>query len=226
MRKLVLVCAQLLLSVGSITAWGASPTSAPYCGQVDFSDQERAEQQEALCLRTLTRSVSRSGNLLRVKLHNGTFKTYRSNPAACNKDDAEHCVQYWLVGYHEAARLYIVLVGGYDDFDCRFVSALDGTEPKIGGHAPHFAPDESTFIVISDEDGFAIGSVASNPPSLRLMDWGRESNDGQFWEFQGWLDNDHVALRFSGQSIRICPDGNCEAVLVHVGNSWSLQRKS
>jgi hypothetical protein len=225
MRKLILICAQLLLLVGPTVAWSDAPKFAPYCGKADFDDLDNGEQQEALCLRSLGQSVTRKGDVLSLKLDDGTFKTYRST-ATCNDDDADHCVKYWIAGYDEKTRLYILLIGDYDGFDCMLVSARDGTETQmhnnIGG-MPHFAPDGSTFIVIF-EDSFAIGSLAANPPSLTRMEWTTDANDGDFWEFQAWLDNDHVALKFSGQSA-VCPDGNCEAILAHIGDHWILQRQ-
>jgi hypothetical protein len=222
MRSEILACVCVFLLTAFTSARSASLKPAPYCTEVDFVDRDHAEQQEANCLQTQAQSVTRQGNVLRLKLDNSTFKVYRSNPAACDRDDADHCVHYWLVGYLEAAHFYIVLTGDYDDFGCIFVSARDGTETKVGG-IPHFAPDGSTFIVIIDLDGFAIGSVGSSP-SLTRMDWTTDSNDGEFWRFQRWLDIDHVALRFEGRS-SVCPDGNCEAVLARIGNSWRLQRK-
>jgi hypothetical protein len=95
-------------------------------------------------------------------------------------------------------------------------------------HLPHFAPDGSTFIVIgrvdSNEGGcFAIGSVASGSPSLE--EWkGFAPNDVEYWEFQRWLDDAHIAMKFEGQSLT-CPSRNCEAVLERVGRDWSFQRK-
>jgi hypothetical protein len=213
----------LLLSATFAPTWSATLKPIPYCTEADFVDRDHAEQQEARCLQILTRSVTRQDNVLRLKLDNGTFKAYQSNPAACDRDDADHCAHYWLVGYIEAARLYIVLTGNYDDFGCIFVSGRDGTETNVGG-IPHFAPDGSTFIVIFDLDGFAIGSVGS-PFSFTRMDWTTDSNDGEFWNFQRWLDDDHIALKFEGQS-NVCPSGNCEAVLARTRNSWRLQRKS
>lgn len=222
MRVLLLMCTYILL-VACFPVQSASAKSAPYCAEADFVDRDRAEQQEEHCLQVFAQSAIRQGDVLRLKLDDGTFKAYQSNPAACDSDDADHCVHYWLVGYHEAARLYIVLTGDYDDFGCIFVSARDGAETNIGG-IPHFAPDESTFIIIFDLDGFAIGS-AGNPASLRRMDWTANSNDGEFWRFQRWLDGDRIALGFEGSS-NVCPDGNCRATLVREGNSWMLQRSS
>jgi hypothetical protein len=217
----MLVC--MLLIICPLQLRSASLNFTPYCTKVDFDDRDHPAQQESFCLQILKQSATRQGNVLSLKLDNGAFKTYASNPLACDNDDADHCVRYSLVGFHEAARLYIVLTAHYDEIDCVFVSAHDGTETKIG-NLPHFAPDGLTFIVIFDLDGFAIGSVASVPPSLRRMDWAGGSNEGEYWSFQRWLDGDHIALRFDGQST-VCPDGNCEAVLVRTDNGWILQRK-
>lgn len=211
-------------------AQNAPRSGAPYCSKTDYAytgQNESREQQENLCLRVLGRSVKRSGDVLTLQLANGRSKAYRNNQKACDNDDADHCVSYWLVGYHATAHLFILLTGDYDGFGGMFVSALDGTETRLD-EPPHFAPDGSSFIVIGRVDSleggcFAIGSVRSRPPSL---DAWRDfaSNDAEYWEFQRWLDNDHIAVKFDRLS-ETCKSGPCEGVLERAGNDWSLRRK-
>jgi hypothetical protein len=222
-RRLALAFMHLFFLVAPILLWSAPVHSASYCTQADFVVRDHPEQQEALCLQSLKHSATRRGNVLTLKLDDGSFKTYRNNPAACDKDDANNCVHYYLVGFNEVARLYIILIWWYENFDCVFVSAQNGAETEIGGDLPHFAPDELTFVALFAADGFAIGSVAGVTPSITRVDWPDDS-EGEHWKFQAWIDLDHVALRYDGQSV-LCPDGNCEATLVRTDKGWILQRK-
>jgi hypothetical protein len=208
--------ALIFLLIGSALSQALAPSN-PYCGKYDFGDHEDAKLQEASCLNQLSKSVSRSGNTLTLKLGNGSVRAYRSNPEACRNDNAEKCVDYRLIGYHPSARLFLVLARGYETRECQLVNAQNGTISKYLS-VPHFSPDDSTFIVINDDITGArkydivIGTVASNPP---VTSWGLAANDDEIWQFQRWLDKDNVALKNDHQ----------EAVLTRAGNVWRLQRK-
>jgi hypothetical protein len=219
MNVIYLFISSFALVLGLIEAAVSQTTlpTSPYCTKLDFGDHEDPKAQEATCLQKLSRTASRSGNTLTLRLSNGATKTYRGNPEACRNDNAEKCVDYRLVGYHHSARLFLVLVRGYETRECQLVNAQDGTTSKYLS-VPHFAPDGSTFIVVNDDITGArkydvvIGSVATNPPVTK---WGLAANDNEIWEFQRGLDKDRVALKNDRQ----------EGILIRAGNSWSLQRK-
>jgi hypothetical protein len=212
----VLSSVLLSLLIGSALSQAPAPSN-PYCGKYDFGDHEDGKVQEASCLNRLSKLASRSGNTLTLKLGNGSAKTFRSNPEACQNDNADKCVDYRLIGYHPSARLFLVLARGYETRECQFVNVQNGTISKYLS-VPHFSPDGSTFIVINDDITGArkydivIGTVASNPPVTR---WGQAANDDEIWQFQRWLDEDSVYLKSDHQ----------EAVLTRAGNGWRLQRK-
>jgi hypothetical protein len=202
-----------------------SERSGPHCAGADFADHDGPKARDALCLRELAQSANRSGDILTLRLENGAVKTFRSNPAACRNDDASACVDYRLVGYHASARLFLVRAKGYEGYDCRLVSARDGTTTKIAD-VPHFSPDGSTFIVIGNDItgvrdyDLAVGSIATDPPALT---WRRRPNDNEEWHFKRWLDNEHVALNcFRGRAVGGI-GGACEAVLARADNKWTLQ---
>ena len=164
------------------------------------------------------------GNALVLRLDGGRVKTYKSNPKACDKDDSKNCIRYYLVGYHAQARLFFVWVQFYEAHESILVSARDGTETSLL-NIPHFAPDGLTFAVVDIEPthqtkyDFAIGSVATNPPSLT---WIRKTRDEEEWEFRRWLDKDNVAVFLTTPSPPGCPEGKCEAVLTRNGKVWKL----
>src|ERR1700745_3731669 len=61
----------------------------------DFKDPKA---REIVCLRELGDRVGRAGNVLTLKLGDGRTRIFRSNPKACQDDDANHCENYHLVG--------------------------------------------------------------------------------------------------------------------------------
>src|SRR5215471_7745042 len=121
----VLAWIALLLFVGEAVAQGNAAAPPRACIGVDFDFDERAQvaPREATCLRELRKSASRKGDLLTLRLENGTSKTYRDNPKPCDIGDARNCVHYSLVGYHPRARVYSILVQYYEKSRCDLVSA-------------------------------------------------------------------------------------------------------
>ena len=181
------------------------------------------EARETICLRELRERARRTGNILSLKLENGTTKLFRSNPESCKKDDAKNCVEYRLIGFHTSAGRYLVNVTYYENFECKLVSVRTGKATTFR-NVPHFAPDGSTFFVTgydgSYDNWLGIGSVASDPPALV---WEKDPVFGESWEFLRWIDNDQVALVNTTKS-EICPNGNCEAILKRKGAAWALER--
>jgi hypothetical protein len=68
------------------------------------------DARESICLHELRERASRTGNILSLSLDNGTSKLFRSNPDACQKDDAKNCVAYLVIGFHPSAGRYLVYV--------------------------------------------------------------------------------------------------------------------
>lgn len=104
------------------------------------------------------------------------------------------------------------------------VSARDGTETKLGDF-PHFAADGSTFVIVGAQEEysqdyyFAVGTVATNPPSIT---WQNQDAVAGEWEFQRWIDQDHVNLVVATQTPH-CPVPKCEGVLTRSGKDWKFE---
>ena len=179
------------------------------------------EAREVSCLRELAARASRAGNVLTLRLDDGSAKSFRSNPEACKNDVVDKCVTYRLVGFHAAAQRYLVHVAGYESVECRLVSARTGRATTLLD-IPHFAPDGSTFVVTGVDYAYnsviTIGSVASDPPALS---WKSGPFDFEHWGFVQWINNDEVAVRNTSKSAS-CPDGACDAILRRSGTSWTL----
>jgi len=200
----VLASLAVVSLAGPVTAPSSSEAAAVSCIGSD-ADVADLEAREAACLRELGKRASRTGNILSLKLDNGTTKTLRSNPEACKNDLADKCVRYRLVGFHPLAGRYLVYVTGYENFECQLVSARTGRATAFL-NIPHFAPDGSTFFVTGYDGTYdnwiGIGSVASDPPAL-VWELGPNSEG---WEFLRWIDNDQVALR-ALRRLRAAPMG-------------------
>jgi hypothetical protein len=226
MRTSGIGCVSVLASLavvsllGLVTAPSSSAAAAASCIGSD-ADVADLEAREALCLRELGKRASRTGNVLSLKLDNGTTKTFRSDPEACKNDRADKCVRYRLVGFHPLAGRYLVYVTGYESFECKLVSARTGRATTFL-NITHFAPDGSTFFVTFPDSNYdnwlGIGSVTSDPPAL-VWEMGPTMAS---WEFLRWINNDQVAL-LDTASHEGCHDGNCEAILKRAGDVWVLE---
>jgi len=95
----VLTPLAVLLLASAITTQLGSGAAAASCIGSD-ADSADPEAREAACLLELGDRASRTGEILSLKLDNGSTKTFRSNPEACSNDLADKCVNYHLVGFH------------------------------------------------------------------------------------------------------------------------------
>jgi hypothetical protein len=214
--------------VGGALAQPGSPRTAASCIGVDYDERADSKARESACLSELRNSATRKGALLTLKLENGATKTFLSNPAACQNDDASRCADYRLIGYHASARQYLIRGQGSQQHDCALVRASDGKVTTLA-NVPHFAPDGATFILVNDNAtsirpfDLAIGSVTADGPTLA---WQRPPNDSEVFEYQRWIDNDRIAfvVRYLDQKGNECPQRKCDAVLVRFGASWTTLR--
>lgn len=212
----------LLVALGLPSRLPAADDPTPYCGAADHFDS--LEQQDLGCLNRLSRIARRKGNALVLHLDGGATKTIKSNPDACEKDDADNCVRNYLVGYHEGARLFIVVKTYYEGWEYLLISARTGTETSLGDQ-PHFAPDGSTFVVVDSQEEnaqpyyLAVGTVATDPPSIS---WKNSKPVAGEWDFKRWIDRDHIGLKVMTVTPN-CPEPECEAVLTRLAKGWKLE---
>lgn len=186
------------------------------------ADAKEPKVREAVCLMELGNQASRKGNVLSLKLDDGLTKTFRSNPAACKKDDAGKCAEYYLTGFYPTygtEGAYLVYGQGYDGHDFRLVNVRTGGMKNVEG-VPRLAPDNSTFFVKGCYDSCSI-SVETMTSSTHIA-WEKDLDDPAAWDFVRWIDNDQVAFRTTKQSEH-CPQGNCEAVLKRTAGAWKLE---
>jgi hypothetical protein len=223
---MVVGCLVLLLP-GYAVAQDDTKTASATCG-IDIEDQ-KADALEAACLREFGRLANRSGDLLTLRLESGASKVYRDDPKACEDDDAKNCISHRLAAYHAEAHVYSIVIHYYEGSSVELLSAHTGNVLRLSG-TPYFSTDGSRFIVIDND--LAYGgphdlSVGSTVNGLLSLEWQHVNEDSEprEWRLERWIDNDHIALRvFPADTGQKCPDNNCDAVLVHFGNSWAIRQ--
>jgi hypothetical protein len=185
------------------------------------ADPKDPKAREAVCLKELGKRASRKGNILSLKIDNGTVKTFRTDTKGC-EGDGDKCEEYRLVGFYSAVGFYLVRAVGDDGYGFTLVNIRTGETREAGG-LPRMSPDNSIFFSKNCEIDcwIHIDSMASSGPPVWQMMMG-ESPDGDNWEFVRWIDNDQVALHNAGQN-QHCWPGNCEAILKRTGDSWKLE---
>jgi hypothetical protein len=224
----MLAAGWLALVLAEHAAAQAGSNAAPATCGVDIENQ-KADDQEAACLRKFGKLASRKGDLLTLRLENGGSKTYRDEAKACDSDDAQKCTYYRLAAYHPKAQVYSIWIQYYEGSGFELLSARTGNVLRLSG-TPYFSADGSRFIVIDND--YAYGgpydlAVGSNTNGSLALDWETVSKEGgpMEWRLQRWIDNDRIALRvFKADTGQKCPDNDCDAMLVRFGNSWALRR--
>ena len=222
----VLAAGWLALALPGHAAAQAGSNAVPATCGVDIPNQ-KADAQEAACLREFARFASRKNDLLTLRLENGRSKAYRDDAKACDADDAK-CTYYRLVAFHSKAQVYSIRIQYYEGSGFELLSARTGNVLRLSG-TPYFSPDGSRFIVIDNDYAFggeydlAIGSAAKG---LLSLEWQQVSKEGPLeWQLQRWIDNDRIALRvFKADTDQRCPDNDCDAMLVRFADSWALRR--
>jgi hypothetical protein len=206
----------------------AGPASAQTTGKAvavscvgSDPDVEDVQARELICLRELGDRVSRQGNVLSIKLDDGRTRVFRSNPKACENDDAGHCEKYYLVGFHPSSGRYLVYGTYYENSDGKMVSARTGKTTSFRD-VPHFAPDGQTFFVTGVDGAYdnwiGIGSMTSDPPALQ---WEKRAELYVFWNFVRWVDNNRIKLS-THKRAETCSKEPCDAVLRRATDGWTL----
>ncbi len=206
---------------GPVVVAPANVAASRACSEAG-ADAKEPKAREVVCLNELGNQASRKGNVLSLKLNDGLTKTFRSSPAACKRDNADKCGDYYLTGFYPTygtAGAYLVYEQGYDGRDFRFVNVRTGGMKKVEG-VPRLAPDNSTFFVKGCYDSCSI-SVETMTAATHIA-WEKDLGDPADWDFVRWIDNDQVALRTTKETER-CPGGNCRAILKRVSGSWKLE---
>ncbi len=167
---------------------------------------------EAKCLTQLRGIASRSGKNLKLKLDNGSTKSFSSTESC--EIAGESCVHTLLADFRPSQHLFVLSAQYYESPGSIIVSRRTGEIFRIEAAAPHFSPDGKRFAVVavSEQDGInqlAIYNTSAFPP---VLEWSQRPKS--WYGFVGWTGNDQVKLR--------ALDQNSEASVSHTSSGWKL----
>src|SRR5215212_6399892 len=104
-------------------------------------------EREAACLRALKGLAARQGEVLRLKLADGKWKTLGSDKKACQRNDTAHCVIRELRAYRPEQSLFVVEWTTAGDGGSEIVSATTG-EVETLDTMPEFSPSGRWFVSV------------------------------------------------------------------------------
>jgi hypothetical protein len=208
--RVLLAGAALLITTPSFSQ-ESSPIEAVRC------------EREAECLRALKGRAGRQGDVLRLKMADGKWKTMRSNKKACDKDDAAKCVIRELRAYLPAQAIYVVEWTTAGDGGSEVLSATTGQTETLDT-MPEFSPSGRWFVSVDPDElnerqyDIAIWSVEAGELKHEFS-YMRDAAAYEAWEFKGWDGEDRIKLRLTRPNV---PPVDTEAV--HTDAGWRLKR--
>jgi hypothetical protein len=141
--------------------------------------------------------VRRDGDVLELKLQNGKFKTYKSNPKACEDGDSARCVIWELRAYLPSQNAFVVQGKTYEDDGSEVVSRKTGKTVQLET-LPEFSPSGKRFVSVNGKE---LGSHTYHvaiwlmTPDEPKMEFRYETPHYELWEFQGWDGEDRIKLK-------------------------------
>jgi len=167
--------------------------------------------------------ASRQGDVLRLKLADGKWKTLRSNKKACDRNDAARCVVRELRAYLPTDAIYVVEWTTAGDGGSEVISATTGRTETLDT-MPEFSPSGRWIVSVDPDElnerhyDIAIWSVEGGEltPVFSYM---RNETAYEAWEFRGWDGDDRIKLRVTRPNAAAV---DTEAVFTETG--WKLKR--
>jgi hypothetical protein len=199
--------------------------SAPVQPAVSEERETTCEKEEK-CLADLHRIASRSGNVLKLKLDSGAIKTFRSDPKACEDNDARKCSEMTLVGYMPPQHMFVLRKGAYELVRYLVVSGQNGKSFELEDQ-PHLAPDGKRFVVVAvdemngwDKD-VAIFSTSSFPPRLEWSYKTQKPDEFALYSFVGWDGNGRIKLRVNAAQVE-----GADAEVTRTAEGWKIRLRT
>ncbi|ARN81633.1 hypothetical protein B1812_11740 [Methylocystis bryophila] len=159
------------------------------------------ETREEGCIAATKGIARRKGEKLTLTFADGRKRTFKSNQKACDKDDAERCEDYGLVGFVPDTKTYIVRTTGYEGSEFLFLSYESTGQLKIGA-APIFSPDQIRFAVVDCDYGAMVCPIGvwrldKFPPAKEFY----ETPPGdRSWRIVRWTDEKQVEVETDMQT--------------------------
>lgn len=184
----------------------------------------KANVEDATCQKILKDLITRKSDTLTLRLDGGKSKTYVSNLAACDGENADvsKCIAFNVLRYFPQTRSYLIGAYHYECGHYLFVSRRTGSETAMFA-IPVMSPNGKYLLSVDQDDAcgrsydITIWSVQTDPPELEFK---YQAKQYENWSVVTWEDDRHIAMKawISGK-----PSYDQEAKLVRSANSWSLQ---
>jgi hypothetical protein len=134
MRILSAGLATILLG-GTVLAQPRVPASQVHCESTGKG--EDSIQLERLCLARLGGVATRVGADLRLKLENGTTKTFTDARQACEQQNPAKCLEYRLAAYYSIPKLFVIEQLAYESSRVIVVNGRSGSIIRMDVHPHH-----------------------------------------------------------------------------------------
>jgi hypothetical protein len=180
--------------------------------------------EDAACRDKLKGLLTRNGNTLILRLDGGKSKTYVSNLAACDGQNADSskCIVFRVLTYFPQTQSYLVEKAYYECGAYLFVSRHTGSETVMYA-IPVLSPNAKYLLSIDQSDAcdrkydIAIWSVQTDPPKLEFSYQAKQYED---WEVTAWEDDTHIKMKawINGKT-----SYDQEAELLRTASNWALQ---
>jgi hypothetical protein len=208
---------------------GISLLTSPALGQT-IPDQApivcniKDNVEDAACRKQLKGLFTRNGDTLTLKLDGGQSKTYVSNLAACDGEnaDASKCLVFRVLSYFPRTQSYLVERGLYECGAYLFVSRHTGSETVMSA-IPVLSPNAKYLLSIDQSDAcdrkydIAVWSMQTDPPKLEFK---YEAKQYENWEVKAWENDTHIKMKawINGKT-----SYDQEAELVRNESDWTLE---
>jgi hypothetical protein len=201
MRILPIVLAATLLGSTAL-AQQQEPAVEVQCVR-DETKSEDSSQVERKCLERLTGLASRDGDVLRLTLEDGSFKTFADERPACEQHQADKCLLHSLATYYPIQKLFVVERNAYESFDVIVVSRRTGAITKMDVH-PHLSPGGTRLVAAAAIEAWEVEKHIAiyyiQKDTLKL-EWSYKARDYEMWEFVSWDGDEHIKLNVTLRTV-------------------------
>jgi hypothetical protein len=158
---------------------------------------EDSIQVERHCLAQVGGLAVRAGDELRLKLENGTIRTFTDEHQACEQQNSAKCLLYRLAAYYPQQKLFVIEQLAYESSRFIVVNGRSGSIARMDV-LPHLAPSGKRLVTAAAveawevEKEIAIYSVRKDKIDL---EWSYKAPDYEMWSFVSWNGDDRVKLK-------------------------------
>lgn len=201
MRILPIILAATLLGSAAL-AEQQEPSAEVHC-VLDETKSEDSIEIERKCLERLTGLAARDGDVLRLTLEDGSFKTFADDRLACEQHQIDKCIRYRLATYYPIQKLLVVERNAYEKFDVIVVSRRTGAITKMDVH-PHLSPGGTRLVAAAGieawdfEKHIAIYYVQKD--ALKL-EWSYTAKEYEMWAFVSWDGDERIKLNVTLRTV-------------------------